>query len=259
MRIGERGQGRAVQDRSALFNGLRGNGVELGPGSHPVEIPAGARVQYVDRWMPDENRSLFPELPSDVEFPKPDIVANFDTDQLRMLESKSQDFVVCSHLLEHLANPIALLCDMYRVLRPGGLAVILLPDLRRTFDRNRPATPLEHLLGEYAAGIEVVDDDHIIEFLTLADAEGAHPEIPDEPRAREELFERLRRRSIHVHCWTEDDFPEVLRHCIEQLGQRWTILAQLPTGDGMEFGYLLRRARWPRGRRFTMNAVRRSR
>ncbi len=239
--------------REALASRLRGSGLDLGPGSHPFEVPPGVTVRYVDRWVPEENRSLFPELSDDVLFPKPDIVSNFDTDGLRMIESKSQDFVVASHVLEHLADPIGFLVDMYRVLRPGGLAIVLLPDLRRTFDNKRPATPLEHLAAEHAAGVTTVDDDHIIEFLVLADTD-SHPEIPDDPVERAELLDYHRRRSIHVHCWTEDDFPAVLRYCTEELDQRWELLDRLPTGDGMEFGYLLRRARWPWSRTSAISA-----
>jgi SAM-dependent methyltransferase len=237
-----------VEGREQLAARLRGSGLDLGPGSHPFEVPAGVTVRYVDRWIPEENRSLFPELSDDVQFPKPDIVSNFDTDRLQMIESKSQDFVVASHVLEHLADPIGFLGDMYRVLRPGGLAIVLLPDLRRTFDNKRAPTPLRHLAAEHGAGVTSVDDDHIIEFLVTADTD-THPEIPEDPEDRAELLEYHRRRSIHVHCWTEDDFPEVLEYCADELDQRWQLLAQVPTGEGMEFGYLLRRARWPWPRR----------
>ena len=42
---------------------LVGDGVELGPGHSPFPIPySGTNVRYVDRWVPDTNRELFPEL-----------------------------------------------------------------------------------------------------------------------------------------------------------------------------------------------------
>jgi SAM-dependent methyltransferase len=246
-----------VPGREAFANQLQGSGLDLGPGNHPFAVPEGVTVAYVDRWIPDESRELYPELPADSQFPKPDVVANFDVDRLTMIEPKSQDFVIASHLLEHLADPIGFLGEMYRVLRPGGLAIVLLPDMRRTFDRNRAITPLEHLTAEHAAGITAVDDDHILEFLVGADVPylwrgGAHSQIPEDPEERDELVAWYRQRSIHVHCWTDREFPEVLAYCSEQLGQRWELLDQMPTGDGEEFGYLLRRTRsrapWRRSR-----------
>ena len=116
---------------------LVGDGVELGPGHSPFPIPySGTNVRYVDRWVPDTNRELFPEL-GDATFPMPDIIADLDTDRLSALDDESQDFVIASHVLEHLANPLAMLGEIHRALRSGGVALVLLPDRRRTFDPQR--------------------------------------------------------------------------------------------------------------------------
>ena len=106
---------------------LAGDGVELGPGHSPFPIPyPGTNVRYVDRWVPDTNRELFPEL-GEATFPMPDIVADLDTDRLSALDDESQDFVIASHVLEHLANPLAMLGEIHRVLRTWGVALVLLP------------------------------------------------------------------------------------------------------------------------------------
>src|SRR5436190_9220256 len=119
--------------RRALARHLHGDGLELGPGHAPFPLPAGVRVRYVDRWSPAENEALFPEL-DDPTFPVPDIVADLDRDRLGAVEDATVDFVVASHVLEHVADPLALLADIHRVLRIGGVALVLLPDRRATFD-----------------------------------------------------------------------------------------------------------------------------
>jgi SAM-dependent methyltransferase len=43
-------------------------------------------------------------------------------------DDESFDAVVMSHCLEHVVNPLADLCSVLRVLRPGGLALISLPN-----------------------------------------------------------------------------------------------------------------------------------
>lgn len=65
----------------------------------------------------------------------------------------SFDAVHCAHLIEHLHSPERLVREIRRVLRPGGLAMILTPDIRRYgFDfwvdhtHVRPFTP-EGLTG----------------------------------------------------------------------------------------------------------------
>jgi SAM-dependent methyltransferase len=202
-------------------------------------------VRYVDRWTPEENRELFPEL-GPAEFPAPDVVCNFDEDLLRVFDDESQDFVVCSHVLEHLANPLGFLSDMYRVLRPGGVALVLLPDRHRTFDHSRQPTPLAHVVSDYEAGSGEVDAGHIEDFLVNTDATTAQMWAEASPEGREALLTLHRQRSIHVHCWDEPEFSAVLRFAVEHLGQQWDLVDGTLTDEsgpaGMEFGYLLRKS-----------------
>lgn len=228
-----------------LTRRLRGHGLELGPGHQPCVLPSRAHVRYVDRWTADESRVLYPELGPDAPYPRIDIVADLDRDRLGAVRDASQDFVVASHVLEHLADPLALLDDIHRVLRPGGLLLLLLPDRTRTFDRHRGATPLAHLVAEHAAKVTVVDDDHVEEFLARAGPEAAYLRQPPQ-MSRTEFYEWHRRRSIHVHCWTQTEFDEVLDYAIATLHHRWALLERLTLDtDSIEFGYLLeKRSRW---------------
>ena len=59
--------------------------------------------------------------------------------------------MLASHVLEHVANPLRLLDEVHRVLRPDGLLLLLLPDRHTTFDRTRAPTSLEHLMDDYEA------------------------------------------------------------------------------------------------------------
>jgi SAM-dependent methyltransferase len=227
-----------------------GSGVELGPGPKPfpVDYPA-VSTTFLDRWEPDENRGLFQELGPSAEFVKPDIVCNLDTDKLKMLEDASQDFVIASHVLEHMADPIGLLDEVHRVLKPGGVALILLPDMRRTFDRSRPVTSLDHLVAEYEAGVTEVDDAHILEFIQHTEVDGDRKVEGKTEAERAELFEWHRQRSIHVHCWSEDDFQPIIDYVISALGHEWEFVDGILTDDegpeGIEFGYVLRRSTVP--------------
>ena len=231
-----------VSERERFGRRLSGDGIEIGPGSSPFPLPSRARVRYVDRWTPAEAKLLYPELP-EAEFPEPDVVSNLDVDRLDMFPSCSVDFVIASHVLEHLADPLGMLVEIHRVLRPGGLAVVLLPNRHQTFDRDRPATTLEHLVDDHARAVTRVDDEHVEEFLTLAD-EGASFAIAPDPENREAFFDWHRERSIHVHCWTEPEFHRVLVYSIVSLGLSWEFVDRLRSeSDGLEFGYLLRRSR----------------
>jgi SAM-dependent methyltransferase len=230
-----------VERRVLLTRFLLGQGVELGPGHHPFPLPfGGATVRYVDRWEPTENRALFPELGEAASFPEPDVVANLDTDRLTSIPSGSQDFVIASHVLEHLAEPLGQIEEIHRVLRDGGTVLILLPDRRHTFDLHRQPTSLDHLIGEYRQRVTTVDDEHIEEFMRNTDVWS-----PDWSEAeRRDAMETHRQRSIHVHCWSESEFLPVLEHTMTVMGMRWELLDTLfveQVPGSLEFGVVLRK------------------
>jgi SAM-dependent methyltransferase len=245
----------------------------------PTVLP-GASVRYLDAWDPEDNGDRFPEISSTDEFVQPDIVCDFNAEGLGPVPDSSQDFVVASHVLEHLANPLRMLDEMHRVLRPGGMALILLPDRHVTFDKDRPPTPLEHLVQEYERGVTVVDDAHIEEFLHYtANHQGEGPPgycgtaDPDldleqmsvlekslallwlrwddvtDPRQRREVIELHRARSIHAHVWDVDEFVAVVAHAARELSHGWELVDGLlprdPGGRQDEFGLVLRRSPEP--------------
>jgi SAM-dependent methyltransferase len=228
---------------------LVGSGIEIGPGQYPFRLlPPGANVRFVDRWQPEQRRELISELRAGTDviepgvvpqYVEPDIIADFNTDRLEPIADGSQDFVIASHVLEHLAEPIGFIAQIHRVLRPGGVALILLPDRHRTEDRFRDPTSLDHLVAEYRADVTEVSDAHLIEFLK---DRGSSLKGSTEERRR--ILETLKKQSIHVHCWDAQEFLPVLLWGIEQLGEQWEFV------DGTlheppihyEFGFVLRRS-----------------
>ncbi len=172
-------------------------------------------------------------------FPVPDLIADLGVDRLGAIDDCSVDFVIASHVLEHMADPIGMVDEMHRVLPVGGIALILLPDRRTTFDAGRAPTPLAHLVEENKAGVTVVSDEHIVEFVAAVE--------PGRPELTAADIEHERRRSIHVHCWNEEEFLPVLAYGVRSLRHRWRFVDGLRTGRpgsvGIEFGIVLRKDR----------------
>ena len=79
------------------------------------------------------------------------------------------DFLLASHVLEHVANPFAALREWARILRPGGLLFLIVPHRDRTFDHRRPVTSFTHLIDDYRAGTGESDETHVEEVLRLHD------------------------------------------------------------------------------------------
>ncbi len=65
------------------------------------------------------------------------------------VNDESYDCLLSSHSLEHIANPMKALVEWRRVLREGGLLLLILPNRHYTFDWRRPVTSLEHLREDY--------------------------------------------------------------------------------------------------------------
>lgn len=79
------------------------------------------------------------------------------------------DFVIASHVLEHFYDPIKAINEWRRVVKLYGLVFVIFPHKDRTFDKDKPRTPLEELLRRHShppLGKPVVKDDHYTIWIT---------------------------------------------------------------------------------------------
>lgn len=114
--------------------------------------------------------------------------------------SERYDFVLSSHALEHVANPLAALREWRRVLKPGGALVLVLPHGEGTFDHRRPVTTLAHLQRDLEVGAPETDLTHLDEILALHDLArdpGAGGRAAFEARCRQ----NARHRGLHHHVF----------------------------------------------------------
>jgi SAM-dependent methyltransferase len=177
---------------------LRGSGLELGALHLPLRVPPHVCVRYVDRLRADELRRRYPEY-AERWIVDPEIVDDAGT--LASVAGASQDFVIANHVLEHMEDPIGALESWLRVVRPGGVLYLAVPDKRRTFDAQRPSTRVEHLERDHAEGPQWSRSQHYEEYARLAER------VPEEDvEARAGTLER-ERVDIHFHVWT---LPELL-------------------------------------------------
>ena len=118
-----------------LARHFRGRGVEIGALWRKFPVPSRAAVYYVDRISDADLQQHYAEVTQPIV--PPDVVA--DATRLPFLPA-SLDFVIASHVLEHLPFPLAALRHWYDVLRPGGVLLLKIPDKRYTFDVKRERT-----------------------------------------------------------------------------------------------------------------------
>ncbi len=234
--------------RAAIGCTLTGRVLEVGPGNQPFPTPAADEVVYADRRVPGGRDRTWPELAGQPSGPPADLDVDLDVDRLSPVADGSFDAVVASHIIEHLADPLGALAEMHRVLRPGGRLVLVVPDRAHTFDAGRAPTPLAHLLDEHRRGVTQVDDDHIREFCTaIFEGPVIHPDEVrawhDPDRLDAEMLALHRRRTIHAHCWSPEEFVTMVAGAVATGEPPWALADVYVRDDldepGDEFGLVL--------------------
>jgi SAM-dependent methyltransferase len=176
---------------------LRGEGIEIGALNLPMHTRG--RVRYVDYVAVEKLRAQYPYLD---EIVAPDVIDDGQT--LATIADGSQDFVVASHFLEHCEDPIGTLKTFARVLRRGGHAVVVVPDKRGSFDRERPLTSVSHLIADHRDGPALSRAEHYEEWARLVD------HLDDDKTAAFVAHGLESGHHIHFHVWTHETFLELL-------------------------------------------------
>ncbi|MCW2968114.1 MAG: Methyltransferase type 11 [Solirubrobacteraceae bacterium] len=214
------------EDVSRLY--LRGDGIEIGAFAWPQRLPPGARARYVDWTDKAELVRLYDTgFVRERAVPETDVVDDATT--LASFADAALDFVVASHVLEHIEDPIGALENMLRVLRPGGILFLILPDARETFDAARERTTVEHLVRDHAEGPERSRRQHYEEWARVIES------VPeDRVAARADEFAAQDARH-HFHVWEFEGFLRLVT------GLDLPCALELARLNGDEFIVVLRR------------------
>ncbi|HCR28581.1 MAG TPA: hypothetical protein DIV79_01010 [Opitutae bacterium] len=227
-----------MKHRAKGYALLTGTGIEIGALHEPATLPESCTVRYFDALDTKQAADRFSEIDPE-KLVEVDIVGDIDKRDLRnSIEPNSCDFVIANHVIEHVACPIAMIEDAFRILKSGGIFVISAPDKQFTFDRERSLTPYSHLEAEYAQGVDHVDDEHYLDFLRHV---AKHVfEEPGRDIKGDIAFARSRRE--HAHVWDSDTFQNFLERCRSTLGISYQTLYKSDGNEnGLEYFAVLRK------------------
>ncbi len=219
--------------RDVIMAGLRleGLGLEIGAGYSPLAAGRrGVKVRTLDHLPTEELVAKYARMGVDTTAIQPvDYVWNGEPYK-DLVGNQKFDWIVASHVIEHVPDLIAFLNQCADILTEDGVLTLAAPDRRYTFDYYRPVTGLREIIDAHLARRTVSSPGCVAEhFLNLARLDGqdtwdaygvGEPAFVVSPAQAAEKFETARSGVyLDVHAWvfTESGFRMVIED-LHQLG-----------------------------------------
>jgi hypothetical protein len=134
-----------------------------------------------------------------------------EASDLSQIKDSQYDFLLSSEMIQHIANPLKALYEWKRVLAEKGVMVLIIPNMTKTFDHNRPLTALQHLIEDYDNKTGEADLTHLEEALKYHDLSMDRPAGSYE-QFRKRSEKNFRFRALHHHVFTQESARELVEY-----------------------------------------------
>lgn len=207
-----------MERKEKLLQGLdvrNAIGMEIGPLASPVVSKQEGKIYYVDYADAEFLRNRYKDDP------------NVDTSKIVFIDaiwgeqslkdaigSKAVDYVIASHVVEHVPDLVTWLDELHSVLLPGGQVRLVVPDKRYTFDYLRQTSRLSDILTAYVARARVPQPHEIFDYclnkVTIDTAAAWRNEIDTTKLTKDFTFagamwlvhDVINNGTYHdLHCW----------------------------------------------------------
>ena len=205
---------------------LSGTGIEYGPLHHPIVTKDMSDVKYVDFASTEDLRRQYssstqvaPETIVDV-----DIVTGGER-IVHFVAPESVDYIVASHVAEHVPDFISWMEDNLSILKPGGRLSLACPDKRFCFDMKRNSSTVPDFLAAWlerrtAPSMTQICDFYYNQVQTTAQEAWDKTVTPENAKhimGPRQVLKILRNKTkddeyVNVHCWvfTDEEFRSLL-------------------------------------------------
>ncbi|EQD27294.1 Methyltransferase type 12 domain protein, partial [mine drainage metagenome] len=190
-----------------------GKGLEIGPSHNPIAPKRdGYDVEIVDHLNQDQLREKYADQGVDTSKIEPvDFVWNGEPLDQLVRRKSHYDWIVASHLMEHVPNPIAMLQQCHEILKPNGVLSLVVPDKRYCFDYFRPISSTGDLLDAYELSRTRPSRGQMFDhFASAASREGAISWGRDGKGGADSLIHGLA-SAVEIYASTRSDYVDV--HC----------------------------------------------
>ncbi len=213
---------------------ITGKGYEIGAQNSPLKCRHATQIRYIDYLSNKESSQKYQIAEN--ECVKVDIIA--DANNLDdMIPRNSVAFIIANHVLEHSPNPIQAMLGWLKILQPGGILFLTLPNYRSNeFDFEKSPTPIAHLVEDYqkAKNNEDISTEHIYEHIQMID--GITPN--NSPVFRQRYNEIVQSNlHTHYHVFNKENCLDLLDFIHRQIPI--AVLNSLSLANGFELLFII--------------------
>jgi SAM-dependent methyltransferase len=231
-------------------------GLEIGALNCPMLRPPEARIRYVDH---TDQATLREKYANEAGVRPEDIVPVDavwgDHTLAECFPGEQFDYVIASHVMEHVPDAVGWMAEIASVLRPGGQLIMALPDRRYSFDLERRDTSLADWVDNHLRGVRrptpgqvfdfnanSIDWDHMRAWFSPAPARHRHYVGRDYALEQARLAQHGAYVDVHCSVFTARALLELLDGLLELglLAYRLDRFYVAPVGSG-EMSLILRR------------------
>jgi SAM-dependent methyltransferase len=179
------------------FKYCKGKGIEIGRAAHnPFGLSNCINI------APEERQEFWKQSQLNIcgEYSPIDI---YGTAELLPVKDNSFDYIISSHVIEHVPNPIKAFFEWDRVLKPGGIIFMIFP--KRDSDPkdvHRMISSLHDFIEQYINPQDLNDEE------------------------------------LHIWVFNLDSMIKLITHC-NTMGLNWEIIYSLETDDKVGNGHLV--------------------
>jgi SAM-dependent methyltransferase len=237
---------------------LAGTGVEFGPILRIVVSKDEYDVYYADYADEETLRRVYAKAPNvdPARIPKIDFVVG-DKYLHEVAGHNRFDYIIASHVIEHVPNFIGWIASCMRALKPGGVLSLAVPNANYSFDIRRRRTLLSDIIAAY------VEDRKKPTITQIADHFGNVCKVkpvdvwngittPANAKPLHKMAQVLETcRKLHetgayksCHCWIFDEaqFEKLIQETVAMGLLETVIISIVPTARGQqEFFCFLRK------------------
>lgn len=208
-------------------------GLEIGALSSPLVEKNEGFVRYVDHASTSELATKYAGQIDARNIRNVDYVWSTGQRLSTVLQGETFDYIVASHVIEHVPNLIGWVNQLSECLSPGGSICLAVPDKRFTFDIARPLSTVGEMIQAHLLKSEVPSIKQIWDNFTLARNVQNGPDKRTAPylHSRSAAWELVTAvqdgQYVDCHCWIftprsfVDAFEALVFHKLVSVAPTW--------------------------------------